>query len=178
MSQSARLPVRRFAALLPLALVLGVVIACATTVRSGHDPNYDFSKVKTWRWRIEKGPGGEMVDDRARAAIRSELSKKGLRELPPGDEQPDVVVSYAAGSADILAPDWVFEPAYFGGVFGYVGSSSHVKGGILIDMADAKTEKGVWAAAYIMEGGNANALQVMLDKLEKAVHEAIARYPN
>jgi hypothetical protein len=167
---------RRLASFLPLLLLLAAA-GCATTVRSGHDPNFDFSKVHTWRWRIEKGPGGELVDDRARAAIRSELAKKGLRELPPGEGQPDVLVSYAVGSADVLAPDWVFDAAYFGAVVGYVGASSHVTGGILIDMADPATEKGVWAASYIMEGGNANALQVMLDKLEKAVHAAIARYP-
>jgi hypothetical protein len=166
----------RIAAIAAL-LVLTAAAAHAADIKSAFDPNVDFSQIKTWRFRIEKGPGGEMVDGRARAEIRSELTKKGLRELPPGDQVPDVLVSYGAGSADTLYPDWQFDASYFGSVIGWIGSGSRVRGGVMVDMGDPKTEKTIWAGVYVMEGNNANALQVMLDRLEKAVRGALKEYP-
>lgn len=165
-------------ALLLLLVLVGVAAtARAADVKSAFDPNVDFSQLKTWRFHTDKGPGGEMVDGRARAEIRSELNKRGLRELPPGDEAPDMLVSYAVGSADTLYPEWQFDASYFGSVIGWIGSASRVRGGILIDFGNPKTDKTIWAGAYLMEGNNANALQVMLDRLEKAVRGAMKSFP-
>jgi hypothetical protein len=161
---------------LALAALLGAG-ACATKVHSAHDPAYDFTRVRTWRFRIDKGPASPSVDGRARKAIRTELERKGLRELPPGDETPDVLVSYAAGAMDALQSDWRAEPGLYGTVLVYPGAKSTVTGGVLIEMGDPRTGKAVWEGAYIMQGDNVNAMQVMLDRLEKAVREALAQYP-
>ena len=52
-----------------------------------------------------------------------------------------------------------------------------VTGAVLVELDDAKTEKPVWAGAYIMEGNTAQALMVMVDRVEKAVRTVLKKYP-
>jgi hypothetical protein len=164
-------------ALSALLVLLGADLAAAAKVRSQHDPSFDFSKVKTWRFKVEQGPALEELDRRIRAEIRTQLAKKGLRELPAGDEAPDVLVAYAAGSADTLASGFSVAPGWWGSLWVIPGGDSSVTGGLMIEMGDPETGKGVWAASYVMRGTTPQALQVMYNNAEKAVRGAVGKYP-
>ena len=167
----------RCALLLAILVLVGSDLAGAAKVKSGHDPSFDFSQVKTYRFEVEEGPATEHLDGRIRAEMRAQLAAKGLRELPAGEEQPDVVVAYAVGSADILYQGFVAQPGWYGTLWVVPGGESAVTGGLLIEMGDPETGKLVWAATYVMRGNNANALQVMVKKIEKAVRGAFGKYP-
>ena len=167
----------RAIALLAVCVVFGATLAGAAKIRSEYDHAFDFSKVKTYRFKIEQGPAPEGLDKRIRTEIRAQLAKKGLRELPPGEETPDVLLAYAAGSADHLGPGFTMAVDWYGGLIGIPGGYSTVTGGVLIEMGDPKTDKSVWAAAYIMKGTTPQALQVMIDRAEKAVRGALSKYP-
>ncbi|HVR97074.1 MAG TPA: DUF4136 domain-containing protein [Thermoanaerobaculia bacterium] len=169
----------RVLALMSLFVLLGATLAGAAKIRSNHDPNFDFSKVKTYRFKLEKGHPNEDLDRRIRAEIRAQLTKKGLRELPAGEEPADLLVTYAAGSADSLVPGgWFVEyDDWSGGPVLVPGDLSTVTGGLLIEMGDPKSGKLVWSASYIMRGNNPGSLQVMASNAEKAVRGALKKYP-
>jgi uncharacterized protein DUF4136 len=167
----------RALALLALFVVFGATVSAAAKVRSQHDPAFDFSKVKTYRFKLETGPAPEGLDRRIRTEIRAQLTKKGLRELPPGEETPDVLVGYAAGSVDQIGPGFQVVAGWYGDLLAVPGNQSTITGGLLIEMGDPKSGKGVWAATYIMRGTTPNALQVMVDRAEKAVRGALSKYP-
>ena len=163
--------------LLALFVLLAPTLAQAAKVRSAHDPDYDFSQVKTYRFKTESGPGEESIDRRIRGEIRAQLAKKGLRELPDGDETPDVLVNYAVGTIDHLGPGFAVAASWYYGLVAVSAGQSTLSGGILIEMGDPETGKGVWAATYIMKGTTPNALIVMIDRVEKAVRGALGKYP-
>ena len=169
----------RIRSLLLLALFVlgGANVAGAVKVRSMHDPSVDFSKLKTYRFKLEQGPAEESLDRRIRAEIRSELAKKGFSELPPGDEQPDVLMNYAVGTADQIGPGFAMAATWYGGLVAVSGTQSTISGGILLEMGDPETGKSMWAATYIMRGTTPNALMVMIDRAEKAVRGAFKKYP-
>lgn len=167
----------RALALLALFVVFGATVSGAAKIRSQHDPDFDFSKVKTYRFKIETGPAPEGLDRRIRTETRAQLAKKGLRELPPGEETPDVLVAYAAGSVDHLGPGFQVVAGWYGDLLAVPGNQSTITGGVLIEMGDPKSGKAVWAATYIMKGTTPNALQVMIERVEKAVRGALSKYP-
>lgn len=169
----------RVLALLTLFVLLGATLAGAAKIRSQHDPKFDFSKVKTYRFKLEQGPGNEDLDRRIRAETRAQLTKKGLRELPAGEEPADLLVTYAVGSAEALVPaGFVVEyDDWYGGPVIVPGDFSTVTGGLLIEMGDPKSGKSVWMASYIMRGNNPQALQVMAKNAEKAVRGALGKFP-
>ena len=168
----------RVLALLTLFVLLGATLAGAAKIRSFHDRTFDFSKVKTYRFKLEQGPATEGLDQRIRAETRAQLAKKGLRELPAGEEPADVLVTYAVGSVDILAPGgFTMDYDWYGELIAIPADISSVTGGLLIEMGDPKSGKSVWAASYVMRGNNPNSLQVMVKDAEKAVRGALGKYP-
>ena len=52
-----------------------------------------------------------------------------------------------------------------------------VTAGLIIEMGNPTTDKGMWWASYIMTGNTPQALQVMADRAEKAVRGALGKYP-
>lgn len=168
----------RALALLTLFVLFGATVADAAKIRTHHDPKFDFSKVKTYRFKLEQGPGEESLDRRIRAETRAQLAKKGLRELPAGDEPADVLVTYAVGAADTLAPGgFTVEYGWYGELIAVPADFSTVTGGLVIEMGDPQSGKSVWATSYIMRGNNPQSLQVMINRAEKAVRGALGKYP-
>ena len=172
----------RALALLPFLLLLGLLLgvdrAGAAKVKSWHDPGYDFKKVKTWRFKPDRQHRNENLDGRIIQEIRKELAKKGLRELKDdSEEKPDVLVSFQVGTVDTISPGFVAVGDWYGTIWAVPGVDSAITGGVLIEMGDPESGKELWAASYVMKGNNANALQVMASRVEKAVRGALGKYP-
>jgi hypothetical protein len=169
-------------ALLALFLLVGFLVgadrASAAKVRSWHEPTFDFSKVETYRFKLDQVKRNESLDGRILAEIRTQLTKKGLRELPAeSEESPDVLVSYAVGTVDSLSPGFIPVAGWYGTLWAVPGAYSATTGGVLIEMGDPETGKEIWAASYVMKGNNPNALMYMASKVEKAVRGALGKYP-
>src|SRR5215470_10216359 len=83
--------------LLPAILLLG----CSQfRVRSTHDPNTDFGRMRTYAWlpADQAAPADQRVQDRyldrrLRAAVDTELRSKGFTPVEPG-QQPDFLLNY------------------------------------------------------------------------------------
>ncbi len=167
----------RTLALIAIGLLLGSGLASAAKIRCEFDHKVDFSKLKTYRWNVAQGPAEESLDRRVRAEARAELAKKGLQELPPGDQPADLVLRYAVGSVDTLSSGVILESDWYGHLIAVPGSHSIVTGGLLLEMSDPSTGKTLWVATYIMQGNTPQALQVMVDRAEKAVRGVCKKYP-
>jgi hypothetical protein len=158
--------------------VLGADPANAAKVRSYHDPEFDFSKVKTYQFKVDQAKRNESLDGRIVAEIRAQLAKKGLRELPAdSSDSPDVFVGYAVGTVDTLSPGFIPVAGWYGTLWAVPGAYSAITGGLLVEMGDPATGKEIWAASYVMKGNNPQAIQYMASQVEKAVRGALGKYP-
>ena len=169
----------RALALLALFVLLGATLASAAKINAQHDPSVDFSKIKTYRFKAGTGmPLNESLDRRLRSEIRIQLAKKGLTEITSEDQPVDALVTFAAGSIDGLVPGFVaYQTGYYGSLWLVPGGVSHIAGGLIIEMGNPTTDKGMWAASYIMTGTTPQAIQVMAKRAEKAVRGALGKYP-
>lgn len=169
---------KRALALFAVLALCSVTLAQAAKIRERHDTSWDFSKVKTWKFKADKGPGVEDIDLRVRAEVRTQLAKKGLRELKAGDEgSPDVLVVYSIGGVDTLTAGMTITAGWYGDIIAMPGAESRMTAGILLEMQDPAQEKAIWAASYVMTGNSPNTLAVMRDKVEKAVQGTLKKYP-
>lgn len=168
---------KRALALFAALFLFSVTLAEAAKIRERHDTSWDFSKVKTWRFKVEKGPGVDDIDVRVRAELRTQLAKKGLRELPLGDPEADVQIVYSIGGVDTLTAGMTITAGWYGDIIAIPGAESRMSAGILIEMQDPAKEQAIWAASYVMTGNNPNVLAVMRDKVEKAVQGTLKKYP-
>jgi hypothetical protein len=128
-----------------IATFLLIVIGCSSvTVRTDHDPEYDFNKFKTYRWASaqEINPNDELakhplVLKRVQAAVDGQLKSKGFSLIESGN--PDFVVIAHAGVKDRMQ---VYNTGgYYGGWYdpwwGPYGGSTQVsyyeEGTLVID---------------------------------------------
>ncbi len=168
---------KRALALFAVLALASASLAGAAKIRAKHDPAHDFSKVKTWGFKAEKGPGVEDIDLRVRAEIRAQLAKKGMKEVRGGEAKPDVLVVYSIGGVDTLTAGVQITAGWYGDIIAMPGAESRMTAGILIEMQDPGTEKAIWAASYVMTGNNPDTLAVMRDRVEKAVAGTLKKYP-
>jgi len=83
-----------------LGMLLLVALGCSSSieVRSGHDPDFRFSRLKTYGWLAATETGDERIDDKrlaknVRDAVARELDAKGFRFA---EKNPDFSVGYHA----------------------------------------------------------------------------------
>ena len=89
-----------FRVLIFLTMMLAVGIAFGMNVKTDYDRAFDFHKLKTFAFREQKRPDGNLlqrntlVDNRIREALRRDLEARGFRYQPDG--QADFVIAYYA----------------------------------------------------------------------------------
>ncbi|MBD2767036.1 DUF4136 domain-containing protein [Hymenobacter sp. BT664] len=181
----------RPAALAALSLVLLVgPSGCSTASRVGVTNDFDhavnFRAFKTWAWYpqqptdTEGGPAKgyeSFLDKRMRAAVRAEMTRKGLVE---STTSPDVYVAYSARVEDKqqVSP-------YYNGLgypwygYGYYGRgiapvTQYKAGTVVIDIIDARRKELAWRGT-----GQAQVNQNTIDELEttRIVSGILSTYP-
>lgn len=153
---------------LALLVLLVPSLAVAAKVRTGFDEKYDFSQVKTWRFQVDEGPGGPNVDGRIRAELRTQLAAKGLREVTAKDQPVDVLVLYNVGAADGLVSGFVAEVGWYGDILGVPGGARWSPARCWSSWT-TRRPKSRSGRAPTSGGNTAQALMVMVDRVEKAV---------
>lgn len=148
------------------ALLL-LAVGCSSSrieVRSGHDPDFKFSRLKTYGWLAPTKSGDERLNDKrleknVRAAVSRELEAKGFRFA---EKEADFYVGYHAivrrqrsvqsvdqvygyGSHEIWTGDYTprMDPATQPEVYEHI---YHV-GTLILDIADGKAKDLIWRAS-------------------------------
>ena len=152
----------RFLSLAALSLALVGAGGCTTASRVGVTSDFDhavnFRAFKTWAWFPQQpsdtqgGPSGgkyeSFVDQRIRAAVAIEMSKKGLTEV---EKAPDVYVAYSTRVEDkqqVSSPYYNgYGMPYYG--YGYYGRNyqpvtQYKAGTVIIDIVDARRKELAW----------------------------------
>ena len=93
----------------------------------------------------------DLISDKIHRAVTRELTKKGLREVQPG-QNPDLVVRYWAQSSQQVnvatmgnwGPYGPYIGSYWGWMYDSVSASSARKESLMIDLIDARTKDLAW----------------------------------
>jgi uncharacterized protein DUF4136 len=121
-----------------LALVAVGLGGCASNPTQPHtmrDPQADFASFKTFGWDVTESAQGQgqpisIVDSNIRAAISSELKRKGYEEAT-GGSLPDIFLQYETGKAEMVKSN----PFRIGVGVGSYGNS----GGVGVGTSSAAT---------------------------------------
>jgi len=176
--------------LLPLLILL--LAGCSTlSVQTDYDPEYDFTRLKTWTWVKGRKPSddvrinNDLMRKRIERAISAVLAARGYRyaEKGPADFQVNwfgaidrkiryETISHFYGTLG-------YGP-YYGGYWPAYTQTYPVEyeeGTLIIDILDGKTHKLVWRGVgsdYVTEHKN----PAELDKgIREAVEKILAGFP-
>lgn len=188
------------------ALALLGFSACSTMkTQSGHDPSYDFSRVRSWDWAPQSGdlqtPAATKtaerirLDDLVRAHVVRLLEKKGYVHQVGG---ADILVAWAFG-------EWQLERSSRpGGGYGAVGlmypgahgslvpesrdgralpasldpySSTYEQAKFEFVVVDGKTQRIVWNASITDDGDFGYFTSVQRDRIGEAVDQILGGFP-
>lgn len=154
------LSVRRISIAIALALVLGLPLARKVTV--DFDPNVGFSKYKTFAYigsvenlvMMQLNP--DLINNRIHRMVVRELTKKGLREVQPG-QNPDLVVRYWANSTQQVnlaamgnwGPNGPYIGSYWGWIYTTASASSTREGSLIVDLIDPRSKALAWRVYLI-----------------------------
>ena len=175
------------------AVALGLALnGCATIeVTTDFDPTTDFSRYQTFAWMEGTGAGtddprvgGDLMDQRFRRAIESELASRGMQKTASG--RPDVFVGYQVALDDRV--DYQTINTYYGAGWGYRGVSrigvssrttarEYTLGTLVIDMFDAARRELVWRGTGEGKVDVARNPQERQERVNEAVTLIMADFP-
>lgn len=172
-----------------LALLVGLASGCATvTVKTDYDRNVDFGRYRTFEMLggtllLEGRPddSNTLVKDRIRGELVAELSRKGFQLVEAG---ADLLVSFVAGARTVTevemtgpyragyGPYWGFS-SWWGPVYQEWWTRTYIKGTLIIDIMDSRTQRLSWRAYAEADVRSVDAS----DLIRKAVRKAFAKFP-
>jgi hypothetical protein len=154
-----------------------LIFSCSSvTVKTDHDPEYDFSKFKTYRWASaeEINPDDELakyplVYKRVQASVDRELEARGFSRVESGEV--DFVVLAHAGVKDKMQ---VHSTGYYGGWYDpwwgpYGGSTSvsyYEEGTLVVDVISRQNKELAWRGVgtkALSDNPNAEKVQREVD---------------
>jgi|SRR6185369_7930532 hypothetical protein len=169
-------------------MLLLVGSALGQDVRYNFDKDTDFSKFKTYKWvdMKEAQKVDELIDKQIKAAIDTELAKKGLSKVDA--DSADLYIGYqtAIGTEKQFTSynnDWGYGPGWGGGWYGGGGgmttgqTSTIYTGQLALDMYDSAHKDLVWRGTA-SKTLDPNAKPDKRQKnLGKAVAKLLKNYP-
>ncbi len=140
-----------------LLLTLVLVPLASAKMRVDFNPNFDFSKFKTFAYiggsnMLEfRQLNPNYISDRVHEGVSQALTQRGLKEVKP-DQQPDLVVRYWANSqSTIVSPSagtWgQFGPYvsdYWAYTYDLMRSESALDASLVIDLIDVARRDLAW----------------------------------
>ena len=170
-------------------LVLLWAMTAAAKMATDFNPNFDFSKYKTFAYiggveslsRQQLNP--ELFNNRIHRAVVRELTGKGLREVQP-EENPDLVVRYwIEGDSSVLVTNnlnWGIYGSYYGHYWAgmYMSMSTPVthKGALGIELIDAKSRDLAWRL-FVSEKLTNNDPNKIWKTADSNITKAFKSYP-
>jgi Domain of unknown function (DUF4136) len=172
-----------------VSFVMSVTSAGAQDVRYNFDSQADFSAFKTYTWAEIKGADrpNTLVEKQIKAAVDSELSKKGLEKTD--SESADLYVAYqtAIGSEKQFTSyntGWGYGPGWGAGWYGggmggmTTGSTSTIYvGALVVDMYESAKKDLVWRGTASKTLDPKAKPEKQQKNLAKAVKKLLKNYP-
>jgi len=165
---------RRYIGLVILVIV-AAVSASAMDIYVDYDRSGRFSWYKTYAWMDTDETSleghNDLMHSRIKTAIMQQLSQGRMTE---NTENPDLYVTYHAGSRQAVYVDPVAFGYGFGSGWGGLGvstarSSTYEQGTLVIDIWEAETKKLVWRGVAV------DAFSDNPDKADKMINKAIEK---
>lgn len=169
-----------------IALLFAIALAACSGIKvsTDYDPDFDFETLETYRWAPDfeptKGPPGvnnDLVHNRIRSAIESQLTARGFRAQT--DPTPDFWVAYHIGIERKIQVDTMYHRHAGWGRRsyrhrGYGRSSTYVseyaKGTLLIDFLRPGSGELIWRGS----GTSRLREQKTPEQRTKAIDEVVA----
>jgi Domain of unknown function (DUF4136) len=185
---------------LVLILVSILVVGCVTgrpNVETDHQAGFSFAGLKTFKVIESKQETkadllvSPFTLSHIHAALESELSKR--YQSVAGEDKPDFTVTYHVIVEEKIDPN-SYNELYGFGVYGrgyyrypypyhspYLYGPANVRvynqGSLIIDIADAKTDKPIWRGVSEKRLGRSMSPAVQREVLSKAVTEVLSQFP-
>lgn len=176
-----------------------LIVACAQqpSVETDHQAGFDFATLKTFKVLESKQDTkadilvSPFTLSHIHSALESELSKR--YQAVKGDEKPDFTISYHVIVEEKIDPD-SYDSLYGFGVYGrgyyrypypyaspFLYGPNRVRvfnqGSLIIDIADAKTDKPIWRGVSEKRLGRKMAPSQQREVLTQAVMEVLSQFP-
>lgn len=167
-----------------LVAVLAVVSGCSSiSVQRDYDQSVDFSALQTYAWKYEEQPksgnprvDNDLLDDRIRTAVESDLETKGF-EREEALHADFLVAYYVQYKRRISGDTWMFGigSGFYDGYGGGVGVNTTIndydEGYLTIDIIDRTTDKTIWRGV----GRRATYDASKPEKVTAIVNSAVSR---
>lgn len=173
--------------LLSLIIVIVVAIILSTgcssiTVQQDYDPEYDFSKLKTFGFIPLSSEAGidQLSADRLSNAIKTELNAKGYTL----SEQADFGIALLFSSktkTNVQSYGYGYGYGYYGrpgyGGTGGVDVTQYEEGTLVIDFVDMKENKLVWRGIGSGALSQSPTVEERTKNVNNAVAQILAQFP-
>ena len=160
---------------IPMSMILLILASCSSTqIKTGHDPQADFTQYKTYTWAPQAQPAPDrpassILDETVKTAVEQQLATKGLRKVP--GPQADLMVTYSATTTDKVTYGAAPGPWYWGTV-----EQPYVtpEGSLTLQFIDPKNHRTVWQGTATDTVGDSGASQ---KQVANAVKDLLQKYP-
>ena len=172
-----------------VALTLGLSACGGIQVNTDYNPDTDFTRYRTFAWA--EGSGSlddprmtDLVDQRFRRAVESELVSRGMEKTTSGE--PDVFVGYQIALDDRV--DYQTINTYYGGAWGYRGvyggvvgtqttATEYTVGTLVIDVYDARQRELVWRGSGEGKVSQARNPEESQERINQVVTRILQDFP-
>lgn len=171
--------------ILSLTLLFTLFACSSVTIKSDFDPEYNFTKFKTYRWATDQevAPNDELskyplVKRRAIAAIDKSLAKKGFTKVE-GEAAADVVMVVHAASKErmqVTNTGGGYYRGWYDPWWGPYGGTTHVsyyeEATLVVDMVVWETKELGWrgmATGTVKQNQDAEEQQARLDDIAERI---------
>jgi hypothetical protein len=158
-----------------LCLALLASVALAGKLQVDHDPEVDFSTIRTYAWKEGVAAPNPKVQKAIVGSIESELEAKGLSQVPTA-EADVLVVTYVGGKMDLeIWGNYITSPTWRVGLL-QVDVRDVTQGALAIQMLEPGSEDLVWLA--LASRGVSDNPEKVVRQVESTVKKMFKKYPS
>ena len=165
-----KMKTKRLVLIAALLQLLAFTSLAANKVTVDWDKTVDFSKFKTYAWKVGTPSKDPLMDRRIVDAINQQMAMKGFLKVDV-ESMPDLIVVYHAA----VEYETQLNTVGMGYGWGYYGGSTttYVEkipvGTLLVDMGDENGKKLVW------RGQGSSTLSDKPEKIDKKIYQVVEK---
>ncbi len=170
---------KKYAILLFSAAILTIVSCSPFQVRSDFAENTNFNQYRTYQLRIDDLKLNDIDKDRVLNEVSRQLQSKGLSV----SQTPELIVNVKAKHKNIndIQSTRPYGMYGWGNPWGWgfgmqrTWSTNYNRGGLVIDLIDAKTQRLIWQG--IGDGISVDSPKSKQKQIPQIIEEIMANYP-
>lgn len=168
--------------------MLALMSGCSSiNVNHDWDTGANFASFFTYDWLPQPTPTGggvqsavarnDLLDQRIKRAVESQLSQKGLRQQA---DQPDLYIAYHTGVQDkVSVTDWGYRygDAYWGWGGRQIDVQQYTEGTLVLDLISAENMNLVWRASVSLTLEENPSPARIDQRVNDVVAKMLSKYP-